>query len=95
MVAPVAGHAWRAVADEVCDNAVLLDGLDEAIIGLAEGFNLKGGTVAVYSYTRLIAALRAANDWDEAAAEEWYERKILGIGHAGAPVFLLDNFDPS
>lgn len=62
----------KYLADNYGDDVVLLDGpeFDDGIIGVSEGR-------LVYSYTRLLEALMAHNEWDEQTARDWLDVNTL------------------
>lgn len=74
--------------NEIADGAVLLDGLEEAIIGVVEEFG--NGPRVLYSKNKILEILtkRDMMTWSE--AEEYYDFNILGL-YAGEqnPVFLF------
>ena len=77
----------RAEIAEINDQAIVLDGLDEAIVGTIEMF----GKEPVVCYDRDIALDIIMDDTggDRQEAEEYFEVNILGayMGE-GTPVFL-------
>ena len=74
--------------DEVAEGAIILDGLDDAIVGVVEEFG--NGRRILYSADKIIDILmeRDGMTWHEAV--EFYDYNILGL-HAGDqnPVFLI------
>ena len=66
--------------DEYAENAVLLTGLEEAIIGIVEEFG--NGPRILYSKSKIIEILCERDSMDEFEANESYEFNILGL-HAG------------
>jgi hypothetical protein len=74
--------------DEIAEGAIILDGLDDAIVGVTEEFG--NGRRILYSADKIIAILmeRDGMTWHEAV--EFYDYNILGL-HAGEqnPVFLI------
>jgi hypothetical protein len=73
---------------EFAEGAIILDGLDEAIVGITEEFG--NGRRILYSKDKIIDILmeRDGMTWHEAV--EFYDFNILGL-HAGEqnPVFLV------
>jgi hypothetical protein len=74
--------------DEIAEGAIILDGLDDAIIGVIEEFGRDNRIL--YSKNKIIEILseRDGMDWED--AEEFYGYNILGL-YAGEqnPVFLI------
>jgi hypothetical protein len=74
--------------DEFAEGAVILDGLDNAIIGITEEFGI--GRRILYSKYKILDTLceRDGMTWSE--AEEFYDYNILGL-YAGEqnPIFLI------
>jgi hypothetical protein len=74
--------------DEFAEGAVILDGLDNAIIGITEEFGI--GRRILYSKHKILVTLckRDGMTWSE--AEEFYDYNILGL-YAGEqnPIFLI------
>ncbi len=74
--------------DEIADGAIILDGLDDAIVGVTEEFG--NGRRILYSADKILNILmeRDGMTWHEAV--EFYDYNILGL-HAGEqnPVFLV------
>jgi len=74
--------------DEIAEGAIILDGLDDAIVGVTEEFG--NGRRVLYSADKIINILmeRDGMTWHEAV--EFYDYNILGL-HAGEqnPVFLV------
>ena len=66
--------------DEYAENAVLLTGLEEAIIGIVEEFG--NGPRILYSKSKIIDILCKRDLMTESEAEEFYEYNIIGL-HAG------------
>ena len=74
--------------DEIAEGAIILDGLDDAIVGVTEEFG--NGRRILYSADKIMGILmeRDGMTWHEAV--EFYDYNILGL-HAGEqnPVFLV------
>ena len=74
--------------DEIAEGAIILDGLDDAIVGVTEEFG--NGRRVLYSADKILNILieRDGMTWHEAV--EFYDYNILGL-HAGEqnPVFLV------
>ena len=74
--------------DEIAEGAIILDGLDDAIVGVTEEFG--NGRRVLYSADKILNILmeRDGMTWHEAL--EFYHYNILGL-HAGEqnPVFLV------
>jgi hypothetical protein len=74
--------------DEYAEGAVLLDGLEDAIIGIVEDFGSSGRKM-LYSKPRILHILQERDLMTMGEAEEFYDYNILGL-YAGEqnPVFL-------
>jgi hypothetical protein len=74
--------------DEIADGAILLDGLEEAIIGVVEEFG--NGPRVLYSKNKVLDILSKRDGMTWSEAEEFYDFNILGL-YAGEqnPVFLI------
>lgn len=73
--------------EEYAENAVILTGLDKAIIGIVEEFG--NGPRILYSKSKIIEILMERDGMNEVEAIEFYDFNILGL-YAGEqnPVFL-------
>jgi hypothetical protein len=73
--------------NELADGAVILDGLDDAIVGIVEEFG--NGPRILYSKEKILTILCESGMSSE-EAEEFYGYNILGL-YAGEqnPVFLV------
>ena len=71
------------IQDSLAEDALKLDNLDEAIIGVTQG-----GYV-VYSYDKIIEKLV---EWElvESDAQEWYDYNILGLEGNGNWVIVYE-----
>ena len=73
--------------DEYAEGAVLLDGLEDAIIGVVEEFG--NGRRILYSRSKIIQILCERDLMTEEDAEEFYSFNILGLyASEQNPVFL-------
>lgn len=74
--------------DEIAEGAIILDGLDDAIIGVVEEFGRDNRIL--YSKNKIIEILSERDGMDQSEAEEFYCFNILGL-YAGEqnPVFLI------
>jgi hypothetical protein len=74
--------------DEYAEGAVLLDGLESAIVGIVEGFGSPGRKM-LYSKQRILNILQERDLMTMGEAEEFYDYNILGL-YAGEqnPIFL-------
>lgn len=79
--------------DEMAEGAVLLDGLESAIVGVIEEFG--NGPRVLYSKDAIIDILCRRDEMTEEEAEEFYSFNILGL-HAGEQnaVFLTTKLLP-
>lgn len=66
--------------EEYAENAILLTGLEDAIIGIVEEFG--NGKRILYSKTKIIQILCERDLMTHSEAEEFYDYNILGL-HAG------------
>ena len=66
--------------NEYAEGAVLLDGLEDAILGIVEEFG--NGRRILYSRAKIIQILCERDSMTEEEAQEFYEFNILGL-HAG------------
>jgi hypothetical protein len=73
---------------EQAEGAIILDGLDEAIIGIVEEFG--NGPRILYSKEKIIDILVERDGMTSEEAIEYYDFNILGL-YAGEqnPVFLI------
>ena len=73
---------------EFAEGAIILDGLDEAIIGITEEFG--NGRRILYSKDKILDILMKRDSMTHSEAEEFYDYNILGL-YAGEqnPVFLV------
>jgi hypothetical protein len=74
--------------DEIAEGAVILDGLDEAIIGVTEEFG--NNPRILYSKDKILNILCERDGMDMEDAIEFYDYNILGL-YAGEqnPIFLF------
>ena len=74
--------------DEIAEGAILLDGLEDAILGVVEEFG--NGRRVLYSKDKIIGILMQRDGMDALEAEEFYDYNILGL-HAGEQnaIFLV------
>jgi hypothetical protein len=76
---------------EQAEGAIILDGLDDAIIGMAEEFG--NGPRIVYSKSKIFELLRERDGMDEIEAVEFYEFNILGLfASPQNAIFLEDTY---
>lgn len=66
--------------DEYAEGAILLDGLEDCIIGIVEEFG--NGRRILYSKDMILDKLQERDGMTSSEAEEFYEYNILGL-HAG------------
>jgi hypothetical protein len=74
--------------EEYCEGAILLDGLEDAIIGIVEEFG--NSPRVLYSKPKILEILQKRDSMTEEEAEEYYGYNILGL-YAGEqnPVFAV------
>ena len=77
---------------EYAEGAILLDGLEEAIIGIVEEFG--AGPRILYSTKKIVSILQESGMMDESEALEYFYYNIVGgfFGNQN-PVFLSDHLD--
>jgi hypothetical protein len=66
--------------DEYAEGAILLDGLEEAIVGIVEEFG--NGRRILYSKPKILSILCERDLMTMGEAEEFYDYNIIGL-HAG------------
>jgi len=73
---------------EFAEGAIILDGLDDAIIGIVEEFG--NGPRVLYSKPKILNILCERDLMTQSEAEEFYDYNIIGL-YAGEqnPVFLI------
>ena len=73
--------------ESYCEGAVMLDGLEDAIVGIVEDFN---GPRILYSQSKIINIQQERDIMTMGEAEEFYDYNIKGL-YAGEqnPVFLI------
>jgi hypothetical protein len=73
---------------EFAEGAIILDGLDDAIIGIVEEFG--NGPRILYSKPKILNILCKRDLMTQSEAEEFYDYNIIGL-YAGEqnPVFLI------
>jgi hypothetical protein len=74
--------------NDIAEGAVLLDGLDDAIIGVVEEFG--NGPRVLYSKQKILTILCERDEMTIDEAAEFYDYNILGL-YAGEqnPIFLI------
>jgi hypothetical protein len=75
--------------DEYAEGAVLLDGLENAIIGIVEDFGSPGRKM-LYSKQRILNILQERDLMTYSEAEEFYDYNILGLHVSDQNVVFLD-----
>ena len=65
---------FAGILAQMADELVVLDGLDDAVIGVTEQSPVR----LVYDYDKLLRLLMLQNDWGPQEALEWYEQNIMG-----------------
>ena len=74
--------------ESYCEGAIMLDGLDDAIVGIVEDFG--NSPRILYSKDKILQILQDRDGMTYEESEEFYGYNILGL-HAGDqnPVFLV------
>lgn len=82
----------ETLINEQADNAIILDGFDDAILGIVNEFG--NGPRILYSTEKIIQTLRDRDGMSEEEAIEYYDFNILGM-YAGEqnPLFLVNDFE--
>ena len=75
--------------DEYAEGAVLLDGLESAIVGIVEDFGSPGRKM-LYSKQRILNILQERDLMTYSEAEEFYDYNILGLHVSDQNVVFLD-----
>lgn len=77
----------REEIEAVNEEALLCDGFDDAIIGMAERINL--GPVVAYSVEKIIEIMMERDEMSYEEAYEYYSYNIVGGWHGEfTPVFI-------
>lgn len=73
--------------NEYCEGAIILDGLDDAIVGIVEDFH---GSRLLYSKSKILQILQERDLMTEEESEEFYDFNIKGL-YAGEQnaIFLV------
>ena len=74
--------------DEYAEGAILLDGLEGAIIGIVEEFG--NGKRILYSKRIILSLLQTRDGMTEQEAEEFYDFNILGLYAGEQNAVFLD-----
>jgi hypothetical protein len=74
--------------DEYAEGAVLLDGLESAIIGIVQEFG--NGNRVLYSKQRILEILQERDLMTMGEAEEFYDYNILGLYASEQNAVFLD-----
>ena len=74
--------------DEYAEGAILLDGLEEAIIGIVEEFG--NGRRILYSKSKILSILQIRDGMTEHESEEFYDYNILGLYAGEQNAVFLD-----
>ena len=75
--------------DEYAEGAILLDGLEDAIIGIVEDFGSPGRKM-LYSKPRILHILQERDLMTYGEAEEFYDYNILGLYASEQNAVFLD-----
>lgn len=73
--------------DSYAEGAIILDGFNDAIVGITEEFG--GIKRLLYSKDKILKILQESNPMTQSEAEEYYDYNIVGL-YAGNqnPIFL-------
>jgi hypothetical protein len=75
--------------DQYAEGAVLLDGLESAIVGIVEDFGSPGRKI-LYSKQRILDILQERDLMTMGEAEEFYDYNILGLHASDQNAVFLD-----
>ena len=75
--------------DEYAEGAVLLDGLESAIVGIVEDFGSPGRKM-LYSKQRILNILQERDLMTMGEAEEFYDYNIIGLYASDQNAVFLD-----
>jgi hypothetical protein len=75
--------------DEYAEGAVLLDGLEKAIVGIVEDFGSPGRKM-LYSKQGILDILQKRDQMTMDEAEEYYDYNILGLHASDQNAVFLD-----
>lgn len=83
-------QAIRERLGELNGNAVLLEGLDDALVGIAQQFG--GDHVACYDYEKMVQVLIDRDGMDREGAIEFLEFNTINVHYqdGGNPVFIYE-----
>ena len=71
--------------------ALLADGLDDALIGW--GLQATKMPVAIYNYDKCVEIFMRDNDWDYEGAIEWMEYNVVSAWHGEHTPIFMRQFD--
>lgn len=74
--------------DEYAENAILLTGLEEAVIGIVEEFG--NGPRILYSKSKILEILCKRDLMTQSDAEEFYDYNIIGLYAGEQNAIFLD-----
>ena len=74
--------------DEYAEGAILLDGLEEAIIGIVEEFG--NGRRILYSKSKILSILQIRDGMTAQESDEFYDYNILGLYAGEQNAVFLD-----
>ena len=74
--------------DEYAEGAILLDGLESAIVGIVEEFG--NGRRILYSKPTILSILQERDGMTEQESEEFYDFNILGLYAGEQNAVFLD-----
>ena len=74
--------------DEYAEGAILLDGLENAIVGIVEEFG--GNRRILYSKEKILNTLCERDGMTHSEAEEFYDYNILGLYASEQNALFLD-----
>ena len=75
--------------DQYAEGAVMLDDLEEAIVGIVEDFGSPGKKI-LYSKIKILNILQERDLMTESEAEEFYDYNILGLYAGELNAVFLD-----
>ena len=75
------------MTDQLLDDALVLNGLEDAIVGVSDCGRL------IYSYEKVLKIFMDREGWSAEDAEEWVGYNVMGVQPNGAGFIMLYPFD--
>ena len=74
------------MTDQLLDDALVLNGLEDAIVGVSDCGRL------IYSYEKVLKIFMDREGWSAEDAEEWVGYNVMGVQPNGAGFIMLYPF---